>query len=132
MKQYLQQQFIHRFTHQPEKYFSVGGRFEVLGNHTDHQHGICLAATCDLSIYAAVRKRSDGLVLLYSDGFVPCSVDLTTLEKDIDEKGQSSALIRGIAYFLKTKDMKLVALIFMLKAKSQMARVFLVARLLKC
>jgi galactokinase len=103
VKQYLQQQFIHRFTHQPEKYFSVGGRFEVLGNHTDHQHGICLAATCDLSIYAAVRKRSDGLVLLYSDGFVPCSVDLTTLEKDIDEKGQSSALIRGIAYFLKNK-----------------------------
>ena len=59
MKDYLKEQFIKTFQDEPEKYLSCGGRFEVLGNHTDHNHGLCIAATCNLSVYAAVKKRDD-------------------------------------------------------------------------
>ena len=58
MKNYLNEKFVTTYQEQPERYFSCGGRFEVLGNHTDHNHGLCIAATCDLSIYAAVSKET--------------------------------------------------------------------------
>ena len=48
MKNYLKDKFVTTYQEEPEKYFSCGGRFEVLGNHTDHNHGLCIAATCDL------------------------------------------------------------------------------------
>ena len=69
MKNYLKNKFLEAYKSEPELYLSCGGRFEVLGNHTDHNHGLCIAATCSLSIFAAVRKRNDLLVNAYSEGF---------------------------------------------------------------
>ena len=100
MKDYLKQKFFDTFFVEAEKFLSCGGRFEVLGNHTDHNHGLCIAATCSLSIYAAIRKRDDNIVRFYSEGFGYTKIDLTKLNKRKDEIGKSSALIRGIAYFL--------------------------------
>ena len=31
------------FKKEPEGYLQSGGRFELLGNHTDHNHGLTLA-----------------------------------------------------------------------------------------
>ena len=100
MKNYLKQKFFETFFVDAEKFLSCGGRFEVLGNHTDHNHGLCIAATCSLSIYAAIRKRDDNIVRFYSEGFGYTKIDLTKLSKMKNEIGKSSALIRGIAYYL--------------------------------
>ena len=100
MKDYLKQKFFETFFVEADKFLSCGGRFEVLGNHTDHNHGLCIAATCSLSIYAAIRKRDDNIVRFYSEGFGYTKIDLTKLNKRKDEIGKSSALIRGIAYYL--------------------------------
>ena len=100
MKDYLKQKFFETFFVDAEKYISCGGRFEVLGNHTDHNHGLCIAATCSLSIYAAIRKRDDNIIRFYSEGFGYTKIDLSKLSKQKAEIGKSSALIRGIAYYL--------------------------------
>ena len=100
MKNYLKNKFLETYKSEPELYLSCGGRFEVLGNHTDHNHGLCIAATCSLSIFAAVRKRNDLLVNAYSEGFDGFSIDLSNLDKNEEEIGKSSALIRGIVSYL--------------------------------
>lgn len=100
MKGYLKQKFFETFFVEADEFLSCGGRFEVLGNHTDHNHGLCIAATCSLSIYAAIRRRNDNIVRFYSDGFGYTEIDLIKLDKKKNEIGQSSALIRGIAYYL--------------------------------
>ena len=100
MKQFLKNKFLEIYQKEPDKYFSCGGRFEVLGNHTDHNHGLCLAATCNLSIYAAVKKRNDLLVNIYSEGFDAFTLDLSSLDKIKEEIGKPSAFVRGICYYL--------------------------------
>ena len=100
MKNYLKNKFLETYKSEPELYLSCGGRFEVLGNHTDHNHGLCIAATCSLSIFAAIRKRNDLLVNAYSEGFGGFSIDLSVLDKNEEEIGKSSALIRGIVSYL--------------------------------
>ena len=100
MKNYLKDKFVTTYQEEPEKYFSCGGRFEVLGNHTDHNHGLCIAATCDLAIYAAVKKREDKLVHVLSEGFGNFEVDLNNLEKDDEEVGKPISIVRGIVAYL--------------------------------
>ena len=102
MKQYLNEMFSTTFQETPEKYYSCGGRFEVLGNHTDHNHGLCIAATCGLSVYAAVKNRKDKIVKILSEGYGYCEMDLTKLDRITEEEGRPTSLIRGIAKYLST------------------------------
>lgn len=106
MKNYLKNKFLEHYHSEPELFLSCGGRFEVLGNHTDHNHGLCLAATCSLSIYASIKRRDDLLVHLFSEGFTESVIDLSSLDKNTEEKGQPSALVRGVAAYL-TKEYKI-------------------------
>ena len=39
--------------------FSVAGRSEICGNHTDHNYGKVLAASIDLDIIAVAAKNAD-------------------------------------------------------------------------
>ena len=105
MKNYLNDKFIETFNETPEGFLSCGGRFEVLGNHTDHNHGLCIAATCSLSIYAAYKRRDDLLISIMSEGYPLFNIKIDDLRKQKSELGRSSALIRGIAYYL-SKDYK--------------------------
>lgn len=105
-KFYLRELFSKTFQEEAEKFLSCGGRFEVLGNHTDHNHGLCIAATCSLSIYAALKKREDNMVRLLSEGFGYSEIDLSKLDKDENEVGQPSALVRGIARYLSDSGYK--------------------------
>ena len=107
MKDYLKEQFNTTFQNEPDKYLSCGGRFEVLGNHTDHNHGLCIAATCNLSIYAAVKARDDKCVRFLSEGFGYYEIDLNNLEKVEDETGQPVSIIRGIANYLADNEYKI-------------------------
>ena len=86
--------------------FECGGRFEIIGNHTDHNHGLCLAATCDLSIIASVKYRNDKIVRFSCNGFDDFQIDLSNLDIRIKEKGSSLSFIRGIAKYLSSKGYK--------------------------
>lgn len=49
--------------------YSVGGRSEISGNHTDHNHGRVIAASINLDILAVAAKRDDGVISVKSEGF---------------------------------------------------------------
>ena len=106
MKELLAKKFENAFKEKAEFYVSNGGRFEVIGNHTDHNHGMCIAGTCSLSIYSASNKRNDSIVTLISERYEPISVDLNSLEIDEKERNTNNALIRGIAYYLNKNGYK--------------------------
>ena len=67
--EHFDKQFEEAFSLKPEHHFSCGGRFEILGNHTDHNHGLCLASACDLEIVCSVAKNNTGTVYFQSLGY---------------------------------------------------------------
>lgn len=73
------------------------GRAELIGNHTDHNRGLVLAAAINLDIAAAVSGRDDMKVNLYSEGYQPISLSLDSLNPVLSEAGTSESLIRGVA-----------------------------------
>ncbi len=77
------------------------GRFEVLGNHTDHNHGLCIAATCNLSINAYLAKNDSNKIRFQSLGYDFVELDLNDLNVHKDEYFTSISLIRGIANYFK-------------------------------
>ena len=87
----------------PEAFISSPGRTELGGNHTDHQHGRVLAAAVTLSLYAAARETSDGMLRVYSDGMPDVEIELTDLAPRPAERNGSAALVRGIAAGFKAK-----------------------------
>ena len=76
--------------------FSAPGRTEVGGNHTDHQHGVVLAAAVTMDMIAVVAPRDDMIINFVSHGFDTDIVDLNILSKLETECGRSASLIRGI------------------------------------
>lgn len=89
------------FASDAEHVFSCGGRFEILGNHTDHNHGLCLASACNLEIVASVSKNDSNKVLFQSLGFDLDEVELSNLNANEKEYATSKGLIRGVAAYLK-------------------------------
>ena len=78
--------------------FSVPGRSELSGNHTDHNHGCVIAASIDLDTVAVVRPRADMAVRLLSEGFGEVSVDLDAYASpDPARFYTTDALIAGMA-----------------------------------
>ena len=95
---HLAEAFRDRFGCEPQAFVSAPGRIEVVGNHTDHQNGKVLAAAVNLDTVAAVAPRSDGRVVLYSEGFPEAfDVDITDTAVHEDEKETTLSLIRGVA-----------------------------------
>ena len=76
---------------------SAPGRTEIGGNHTDHNHGKVLAAAVNLDTLAAVSKREDMTVRVFSDGYDPLELTLDELSKKADEEGTTASLVRGVA-----------------------------------
>lgn len=77
--------------------FSVPGRSEIIGNHTDHNRGKVLAGAIDRDIIAVVAKNDDGVIRFHSEGYTPDVVSiLDTHTADNFEKYTSAALIAGV------------------------------------
>ena len=83
--------------------FSVPGRSETIGNHTDHNRGCVIAAAIDRDIIAVASPNEDGVIRLLSEGYAPDEVDLSLLDDPQNfENYSSGALIAGVAAgFLK-------------------------------
>ena len=91
--------FAARFTEEREiTLFSVPGRSELSGNHTDHNAGLALAAAVDLDVIAVVSPTKTHTVTLFSAGYGEDTVDLDTFTSPRTERYScSDALIAGIA-----------------------------------
>ncbi len=76
--------------------FSVPGRSEISGNHTDHNRGCVIAAAIDLDIIAVASKREDDAVNVKSKGFPMDSVSCRPGEPESGLFGTSASLISGV------------------------------------
>ena len=78
--------------------YSVAGRSELAGNHTDHNRGAVIAASIDLDIIAVAAPTEENVIRVKSEGFDEDVVDITeyTAPRAITE-GHSDDLIAGVA-----------------------------------
>lgn len=78
--------------------FSVPGRSEVSGNHTDHENGCVLACGISLDIIAVAAKTDDECITVQSKGFSPDTCYLNDLQSGRGEgmKYSSASLICGV------------------------------------
>ena len=94
------------FHKEPEFYIDTGGRFEICGNHTDHNHGLCLVANCSLRIKACVNKN-EKKVRIKSQGYSFFEFDINHLEFDSKELNKTLLLAKGILFKLKEQGYKI-------------------------
>jgi galactokinase len=63
--------------------FSVPGRSEISGNHTDHNFGKVLAGSINLDIIAVSSKTDDGVIRIKSKGFPEDVIDTNSYTSPI-------------------------------------------------
>ena len=77
--------------------YSVAGRSEISGNHTDHNHGCVIAASIDLDIIAVAAPSAENVIRVKSEGFKEDVVDIDRFTKPLDTpEGHSNELIAGM------------------------------------
>lgn len=76
--------------------FSVPGRSEISGNHTDHNRGCVIAAAVDLDIIAVASANGNGKVTVKSKGFPADTVDCKPGEPDEKLFYTSGSLLSGV------------------------------------
>ena len=101
----LQAAFEERFGRAPihARLFSSPGRAEIVGNHTDHNHGKVIVAALSCSVLCLAEPRTDGVVEICSAGFRPIRFSIADTERRESENGKSSAFARGVVHYLKEK-----------------------------
>ena len=78
--------------------FSVPGLSEIIGNHTDHNHGKVMAGAINRDILAIVSKNEDNVIRFCSEGYSKDQIkveDVSCQEKF--RKYTSRALVAGMA-----------------------------------
>ena len=84
--------------------FSVPGRSELSGNHTDHNRGCVIAAAVDFDIIAVAAKRADSTVCVHSEGFPADTVDISAFTDPVPARfSHSDALIAGVCAGLRAR-----------------------------
>lgn len=76
--------------------FSAPGRCEIIGNHTDHQHGKVIAAAVNTDAIAVVKKSEDTFVRIVSGDNAEICIGTGDLEKKENEEGTSIAIVKGV------------------------------------
>ena len=87
--------------------FSVPGRSEISGNHTDHNHGCVIAAAINLDIIAVAAPTADSIIRVKSEGFDEDMVDIAEYTSPVEAKyGSSESIIAGMCAGLKANGHK--------------------------
>ncbi len=94
------------FKENPDYLLDTGGRLEIVGNHTDHNHGLCLVANCSLRMYSALKVTHDNKVRVLSEGYPEFSFDISDLSKKKEEEFRPIAILKGVMSSLKEKGYK--------------------------
>ena len=78
--------------------FSVPGRSEIIGNHTDHNNGKVMAGAINRDILAVVAKNDDNLIRFCSEGYSKDQIKISDVsDRDKFRKFTSRALVAGMA-----------------------------------
>ena len=87
--------------------YSVSGRSEISGNHTDHNYGRVIAASIDLDVIAVAAKANGNIITIASEGFGTDKVDFESY-CEADEKlfGTSASIIAGMCKGFKNNGHK--------------------------
>ncbi len=84
--------------------YTVSGRSELSGNHTDHNRGCVVAASINLDIIAVASPTDDGVVTVKSEGFGKDSVNINEyVAPDESKFGTSESIIAGMCAGLREK-----------------------------
>lgn len=102
----LENDFVNRFKVLPEYMIDTGGRYEICGNHTDHNHGLCLVANASLRIKAFIN-RNDKKVRIKSVGYSYFEFSIDDLEFNPKELNKTLLLAKGVLYRLKSLGYKI-------------------------
>ncbi len=94
------------FSITPNIYIDAGGRFEIIGNHTDHNHGLCIVANCSLRV-KAVLVKDPNVVDIKSKGYERFSFTIKELDNYSDFSNKTKALVAGILIKLKEQGYKI-------------------------
>lgn len=94
------EKFLNLFKRKPEYFVKSFGRFEIIGNHTDHNGGLCIASACNLAISGMLSLRNDNVINVVSEGYSKVSLSLDDLTVVKEEEFSSKSLIKGITKFL--------------------------------
>ncbi|MEG1739297.1 MAG: galactokinase family protein [Bacilli bacterium] len=95
----LKKLFISSFKSEPFDFMQSTGRLEIIGNHVDHNSGICLVSSvANLNIVAAVSpsRANVGHINIKSKGFKVTSIDLNDIAYRKEEEGTSTSFVKGI------------------------------------
>ncbi len=77
--------------------FSVSGRSEISGNHTDHNYGKVLAGSISLDIISVAAAHDGNTVCVKSEGYNEDVVELDSVETIVEaQKNKAASLIRGM------------------------------------
>ena len=77
--------------------YSVAGRSELSGNHTDHNHGCVIAASIDLDIIAVASPNGEDMIRVKSEGFHEDVIDINYFTSPRENpEGHSDELIAGM------------------------------------
>ena len=107
MKEAILNNYKQMYKKAAEHYLESGGRFELLGNHTDHNHGKTLASTCSLIIEAAFSKEDDCVVKFFSKDNCEFEISLKDTSYLEEERGSSACFVRGVADYFKKNGYKI-------------------------
>ena len=78
--------------------YSVPGRSEIIGNHTDHNHGKVMAGAINRDILAVVSKNDEEVIRFCSEGYSKDQIKLSDVHTpDKFRKFTSRALVAGMA-----------------------------------
>ena len=104
----LDKKFLKNFpNYKVEHHFQSCGRIEIIGNHTDHNNGKCIVASCDnMNMICATSRRSDDLFCVQSEGFPTIEININELKIKKAEYGTSAGLIRGVLHGIISKKYK--------------------------
>ena len=101
IKNTLKEKYIKTFNEENSDFFSSSGRMEILGNHTDHNHGLVLVGAINLEIICAASKRNDNIIKVFSEGYGLIEFDTRNISKQKEESGKTIALIKGVCSKIK-------------------------------
>ncbi len=87
--------------------FSVPGRSEIIGNHTDHNRGKVMAGAIDRDIIAVAARNDEGVVRFRSEGYSEDKILLSDVSSpDNFKKATSRALVAGMVQGFTNKGYK--------------------------
>jgi len=79
------------------------GRIEIIGNHTDHNHGKVLTATVNKRMVACLDLTDNNTITIYSKGYEPIIVDISNTNYEETDKGTSKGIVKGIVQEFKNR-----------------------------